>query len=234
MVDLWKENISYSPVVPFKEGEKRARKEIRHIVRDRTLAQVQIPSPRQSDGEALLTGNALGSPQMSLHEVGHYWWREPCILDLRALYRTLGAEDSPRWLPYLFESALSTSALPIPTLETECASGPLLSAIRSAIDLAATGLCIRVTFSELFEEEPADSLVGIALRMGLSVDDVVLIVDFSDANLSESRQAQNADILADFLPTVVEKASKFGSWKAVRGFSPLLRRVDILCQAVRR
>lgn len=198
--------INYVPTLRWKKGEYEALATLDDGLKDRILPNIILPpiSARDNEKNQKLTGDEFAPVQIG--RLAKYWGRRPCLVDFRFIEFGNGILSDAR----VFTAFLSTSA------KLGCAIIPLfdlqlnehrLSSIRDYWLQTKYGLALRLSLSDL-DRKGLDAIVQKRLlALNAKPSDCILLIDFSDADLSHPQE------FARFAHDWLFKLQQTGMWQ---------------------
>ncbi|WGM32716.1 beta family protein [Brevundimonas sp. NIBR11] len=199
---------SYFPKLRLKQGEYLALRDLANDVAQHVAPHIVAPPPKERDPEK---GRPLTNDEMVYEtgrRVGQYWPMRPCLLDAGFLVDALGEAEAGEWLPRLFRVAVDSAALPTPVFGLGDIEGALGPAVQRTLAVTQDGIAIRVTLTDLLDPDLTTRLHRALLKLVLKPHECVLILDFSQADLTLF--GVHETVIGSF-----RQISEIGLWNAV-------------------
>jgi hypothetical protein len=200
---------TYAPVLRLKEGEYKALGELVPSVSEHILPHFVLPPPKDRDPEL---GRALEPEEMPFiygRRVGAFWPRRTCLIDPRFLFSKLGTEESVDWLPLLLKFATAAEARAIPVATLEDLEGPSLAGFHKAVLNFSHCIALRITLDDLGRPDLRSRIHRGLLSLVLKPSECVLILDFSNAELSAP------EMVAEITLGAYQSVMEIGLWGRV-------------------
>lgn len=201
------ETQSYSSVLRLKEGECKSFSELPSVVCDRIIPHFILPPPQDRDPEL----KRVLQPNEIMHtyarRIGTCWPYRTCLVDPRFLLGAIPDIETKDWLPQFFKFATTFEARTIPVATLADLEGSHSEAFRKVIDQQGHGLAIRLTIDDLNRADLAQRTHKLLLKIVMKPSECVLILDFSDADLTITTVA------AEVIIGAYQSAMEIGLWQ---------------------
>lgn len=197
---------NYAPTLRWKKGEYEALASLDDGLRDRLLPHIILPPISARDGDA---NRKLRSEEFAPIQIGRiaaHWGHRPCLLDCRFIkFAPSIVTDAQRFGNFLTAAAKFGCGL-IPVFDLQM-NDHRLNALKEHWLNTKQGLALRLSLSDLGRRE-LDSIIHGKLRtLVAKPSDCFLLVDFSDADLS------NHDAFAHFAHDWLFRLQQAGMWR---------------------
>lgn len=203
------EQILYCPALRFKKGELEGLRQLASDVAACVLPRLIVPpSGEQDECDRLPLGDEP-VPDVGARLAAH-WLDRPLLLDCSHILDEHGRERMPIWLGRLVRDARAKRAMVIPSAKLSDLRDSELSAFRSIVDPsmgAAFGLLL--SSGDLADVAVVPRIRQCLERLGTTADECVLVIDFSDADLSLP------DLAEPVIRYGVELVQELGSWRMI-------------------
>lgn len=206
-----RQRIIYSPALRMKQGELEGLRELRPDVAACILPRLIIPpaSERESSSQEELFAHGEESPDVGAI-LNTYWPRRDVLIDITYLIKEHGFENLDDWLPTMFSRARSLDVAAIPCINLVDLEKIDPARFSQIIDRRADlklGLCIMS--GEMTDMGLRDRIQTALTSLGVTMEDCVVLADFSDADLSDP------DLVAPIIQSALELLQEIGQWHRI-------------------
>lgn len=206
-----RKKIIYSPALRMKKGELEGLRELRSDVAACILPRLIVPpaSERKSTSQEELFDLGDECPDVG-GILSKYWPRRNVLIDITYLIEELGTDNLSHWLPRLFARSRSLEVAAIPCIHLADLERIDAAAFRQTINSGMElklGLCI---LSGAMADVGLHARIEAALiALGIAMADCVVIVDFSDSDLSDP------GLVAPVIQGALEQLQEIGQWQRI-------------------
>jgi Beta protein len=198
----------YVPTARLKKGEYEALGEFPEDLKDRMLPNIIVPPMSARDIEA---NRKLSRSEFSPTHVGRilkYWGRRPCLVDCRFVeFIPSRVSDAQRLLAFLTAGAnFGCGFIPVVDLKT---NEHRINAVRDYWLKTNHGLALRLSLSDIGRQKLETTVQNKLLKLVAKPTDCILLVDFSDADLSEEEE------FANFVHDWLFRLQQVGNWRRI-------------------
>lgn len=203
------EKVLYCPALRMKNGELEGVRELASDVADHVLPRFVVPPSGERDEEAKLDLGDQPFPDFGVRLAAH-WQDRPLLLDCTYILDEYGRDRVSAWLPRMFADAREKRALAIPAAKLADLGTRELPAFRSAIDATSgAAFALLLSSTDLADTALLANMRQALQRLGTVPDKCVVVIDFSDADLS------SAELAAPIIRYAVELMQELGSWRLI-------------------
>nr|WP_325262682.1 hypothetical protein [uncultured Rhizobium sp.] len=182
---------SYVPVLRLKQAEYDSMALLNQSAKSQILPHFIIPPASKKDKESgrLFTGEE--TLQTSAQRVGRFWMNRPSLIDVRFISRWATANLPAGWLINFMQRIEKNSGMPIPVVSLTDFRGSHRREFIDAVIANRRGMAIRLSLSDLGDDELKNKLHQALLSAALKPQECVLLVDFSDADFSSVSEVED-------------------------------------------
>lgn len=195
----------YGVALRGKAGEFLAMLDLDETCKNRTLPQYIVPSLHAKENKTLSPETAI---ETQVDKIVTYWGKRPCLLDIRYLRFSEDHGIDASWINQLLRTARQRLCQVIPVIGIS-ADFYRASAVGAHARSASSGAAIRIALSDLFNRELRQLIETQLYNLGLPATECIIIVDLSDADLSD--YVGFAKFVADWL----FKIRAYGTWPRI-------------------
>lgn len=135
-----------------------------------------------------------------------YWRGRPVIIDPAHVFEALGEESCETWLPQAFSRARGKGLYAIPCALISELKGLKQKAFKLALDKhAEIKLALRLYSDDVEDSEVLRELLDVVSGLGIKPSDCIVLVDFTDADLSLSEAP-------DVVIRTLDDLCQLGAW----------------------
>jgi hypothetical protein len=200
----------YDPALRMKTGELQGIANLAVDIKDAILPRMIVPPRIERDAElqgVLVNTESVPGAGIILSK---YWSKRNVLLDMQFLFEDFGVEKSGIWLPKAYELARRERVFAIPVAKLSDLEGPRFQAFKDAIDVAMRlKFALRIGLEDLSDQKLSERLQRIFDRLKIAQSDSIALVEFGDADFSQS------DIVAGVIEGAFETLEEVGQWNSI-------------------
>jgi hypothetical protein len=196
---------SYSVSLRAKTGEFVACLDLDDPRKERLLPEFILPPLTTQDNKALSIDAAI---EAQVGKIADHWGQRPCLLDMRFLKFATDHGVDASCIGQLLKRARASRCSIIPVIDLN-SDYYRVAAIGAHVRIAGSGAALRVTLSDLSDRELRQFIDTQLTNLHISSDDCLIVLDLSDADLSEHEG------FANFAGEWLFKLHAFGKWPRI-------------------